>query len=1026
MLTLVCCDNCQVECKAHSQSDKCIEAGCCKWDVGCTSSDPELKGMVGAEGDSCKSIADCQEGFFCAVESWTGPPVGVGPGWCQPCDECEVDVDTIDGVGCERCGDGESACQTPDSYTNKCVPKTGDDDICASDTEEGKDCGYLGDYMTQGDPYAFTPCATGYFCNMDDGYYYYGNRGVCEKCTGCTSPPSVDGCYTCGLPFEGATECESQCGAQAMAGKADDNCIACPCGYELELVEHCKTKDADGKCTEFCEQGKDGNTCTQMVKSSDQKDWTSGEKTCLKIKNDCKCTKNGKNECTCSGSTDSNGNALTPDPASDCDCSGAKPVCLCTKDTPKCVGKCVPKGEARCPMTAASKCSGPVSKAACAKSDMTAEDACGTLNSNTTGSNTTGSSTDFCSCEDYQAGTCTNVLSLTSTTGDLAKWWMVQGYPKCCDFAGTGKSCSSGQACLPAQFIPRKDASMQTPAYMGDGAVTRKPLVLSSTRPTGFAGQSFEQKYRNFRSEAAIQRKEPFVPRSSWVQVCIDGLVHSNDCPSNMSNPKQPGANWFKPRFGHSVVVMSGVRVVVYGGFTCADADCLKYTALSDAWEVDLGLVQSNAEALMTLRELTPAGTAVGGVVAVSTGASNRVYVTGGSKTPYAFELLACRAGDVCNMSKSVPQALEAREIMVFESKMKSVTSTYWPAMSAHSAVANATTAIMFGGFIGNTLTSGTFTVTFSAPTGDNAFGQVKIAGGLPEARGYGAMNILGSESFLLVGGVKTQMNNSGIGSKRVALGDLWNYSFVTAKWSETQGVGNYTSNAFGASSNFISNGLFVFLAHGGISEEYVPGLSARKKFRNTAQDPYPYGPGVKQPTAEMKALLPETWVKSAKFDRWIRVKPKRWDVNCMSLKPLSNKQSDDYWRNYSAPYPWWIALKGEKSSPFKVSPCTWAPPTTEGSCAQQSDPETQLCTVQLPPSMVCEPTGRFMHSLTVSPFKSGKMAAVLYGGIDTYGRLLADTWLYDLTTFPQVNPLRFSVLIRTGLLSDCVREGMP
>ena len=140
-------------------------------------------------------------------------------------------------------------------------------------------------------------------------------------------------------------------------------------------------------------------------------------------------------------------------------------------------------------------------------------------------------------------------------------------------------------------------------------------------------------------------------------------------------------------------------------------------------------------------------------------------------------------------------------------------------------------------------------------------------------------------------------------------------------------------------------------------------------------------------------------------------MKPKRWDVNCMSLKPLSNKQSDDYWRNYSAPYPWWIALKGEKSSPFKVSPCTWAPPTTEGSCAQQSDPETQLCTVQLPPSMICEPTGRFMHTLTVSSFKSGKMAAVLYGGIDTYGRLLSDTWLYDLTTFPQVNPLRFSVL---------------
>jgi hypothetical protein len=42
------------------------------------------------------------------------------------------------------------------------------------------------------------------------------------------------------------------------------------------------------------------------------------------------------------------------------------------------------------------------------------------------------------------------------------------------------------------------------------------------------------------------------------------------------------------------------------------------------------------------------------------------------------------------------------------------------------------------------------------------------------------------------------------------------------------------------------------------------------------------------------------------------------------------------------------------------------------------------------------------MHSFTVSSFKGGKAAAVLYGGIDMYNQLLADAWLYDLTTFPQ------------------------
>jgi hypothetical protein len=862
----------------------------------------------------------------------------------------------------------------------KCLPNdpTGVTENAICDKYEWKDCD------------SQKKCHDGYFCAM---YSEYG--GTCMKCDRCTSPPNVDGCYSCGLqawaPL-GVQECSSQCGPQALQGKANDNCIACPCGYELELVEHCKEKNAAGNCESFCEEGKDvKGACTQMVPSSVQETWTTGEKACKIIKDDCKCTKDGKKECTCGGNK--------ADPKTDCDCddqNNRDPVCKCTKNKPKCVGKCVPIGTASCPMTASSTCTAPVPKASCAKAEMTAEGACLETDS--------GSNTSSCSCEAYRNNKCASVPSLTSTTRDLAKWWMVQAYPLCCDFAGTGKACSSGQACIPQQLYETE--SKQTNAHMGDGAFTRTPHVLSSTRPSGVLGQSFDEKFKNFRSAAVKQQKAPFVPRTSWVQVCIVGLIHNQNCPNLMSNPKQPGANWFKPRFGHSVVVMSGARVVLYGGFTCPDEACREYTALNDAWEIDLNLIQSTSEALMTLRELTPSGMAVGGVVAVSAGTSNLVYVTGGSNTPFAYTLLAG------NTSKSVPQALEMREIMVFESKMTSLASTHWPAISAHSAVANISTAIMFGGFIGNTMTSAVFTVTFSAPTGDDAFAQLKISGGLPEARGYSAMDILGSETFLLVGGVKTALNDSGIGSKRVALGDLWNYSFVTAKWSETQGVGNHTSNAFGASSTFVSNGLLFMFAHGGVSEAYVPGVSAGRRWRDTTNNPYPYGPGMNQPTAEFKVLLPETWVTNTKLNRWIRVKPQGWDVKCMSLKPLSSKEGDDYWRNYSAPYPWWISLGG--TQPFKVAPCTWALPTADASCAQNTDPETKQCTTQLPPSMICEPTGRFMHSLTVSSFKAGKMAAVLYGGIDMYNQLLADTWLYDLTTFPQVSPLNISVLGRT------------
>lgn len=131
------------------------------------------------------------------------------------------------------------------------------------------------------------------------------------------------------------------------------------------------------------------------------------------------------------------------------------------------------------------------------------------------------------------------------------------------------------------------------------------------------------------------------------------------------------------------------------------------------------------------------------------------------------------------------------------------------------------------------------------------------------------------------------------------------------------------------------------------------------------------------------QALIPESWVdEKGKFNRWIRIKQQKGNVKCMSLTPLCNTQGDDYWKCYSAPYPWWIDLG---SPVFNVKPCSWESPTKLGSCAKNSDPETKLCTIKLPPSMTCEPTGRFMHTLTASNFKNGKMAAILYGGMCVY-----------------------------------------
>ena len=526
-----------------------------------------------------------------------------------------------------------------DSYFQ---PAGGDDVACESqDSGGGSECGYIippvsnttweptsgGGGMSSSaaghPPVKFTACNPGYFCSMEacnPGYFcsmdkclssfptHCDNwRGTCQKCTDCTTTPDANGCGTCGLSGQGTDECIQECSdGKATASAPDDNCIACPCGYELDLVEHCKKKDADGECEEWCDSDRDeSRTCMSLVPAKDRKkDWTSNENTCKIIKSDCVCTKNGpKKECTCSGeyendhdgdktplgliwkevadssSQPATGTEITnpelaaaleatrnfnkttwkdfkennvafdswikvpavgenpvyftphakmkvPDPLSDCNCTDLdKPVCLCTKDKPKCFGKCVKTGEAICPMTEFSACAASTPKAACAKSEMTAQDVCLAPISDPVPSNLTNNNTatdeSSCSCNSYKTGSCTDVHSLTSKTKNLANWWMVQGYPLCCDFAGTGKPCSSGQTCLTPQYASKtvKDASRRSKTYLGDGAATRRPQVLPSNRPVGIEGSTFEEKRLHFIRFSQTQRLSPFLPRTSWVQV---------------------------------------------------------------------------------------------------------------------------------------------------------------------------------------------------------------------------------------------------------------------------------------------------------------------------------------------------------------------------------------------------------------------------------------------------------------------------------------------------------------------------
>lgn len=210
-----------------------------------------------------------------------------------------------------------STCKLDEAYDAKCISEGKDSDLCEGGGGGGGNCGWMlqpeecSVNLLEG----FCKCPAGQFCNMES---YFSGTGNCELCKECTSTPDAESCYTCGLPWEGADQCFEQCSKPGALtqGAREDNCIACPCGFELELIDHCKTMDSNGACTAWCDTSKDADgMCTQIVEKKFRN--KPGAK--------CKTMKATKAEATVAGD-------------------------FYTSEKPRCVGKCVPIGQATCPM----------------------------------------------------------------------------------------------------------------------------------------------------------------------------------------------------------------------------------------------------------------------------------------------------------------------------------------------------------------------------------------------------------------------------------------------------------------------------------------------------------------------------------------------------------------------------------------------------------------------------------------------------------------------------------------------------
>lgn len=617
-----------------------------------------------------------------------------------------------------------------------------------------------------------------------------------------------------------------------------------------------------------------------------------------------------------------------------------------------------------------------------------------------------------CGCANYTAGTCSQVEMRDFKSSKLQAWTMLMSSPVCCNYNDTAKSCTS-RVCRTSVGNPPT-----THAYLGQGTGTKMPYLKPSNRPVFDNGQRTWTQMRNLFENNLNRSKANYVPRSGWLQLCINGLHHVNECQFFQANAKKPGANWFFPRFGHATAAVSGSRVLVYGGFGCLRATpippavpqtCVEYYSFSDLWEIVLGDVGSVGDTTATVkyeyvlvRELSPLLSPMGGGMAVPLyRESHRMFVIGGANKSIASMILSG------STREATGESFMARELRVRDRIVDGQQASVVPSITGHSVVANESQAILFGGFVSNAITSGVFSYDLDKASADTAFGTVKIQGGQPEFRAFGHLTVLNAEQLMLLGGMYTAVNDSGVGLKRVGYSDAWTYNLVNRRWTEVDlaSNGQVQPTAFEAGyQTIMGDDEIFFLAHGGVTVEYMPGLSTNMRIGSRARNPYPPYPR-RAPTNDFRVLVPESWVVGTNMTRWMRIRPRLQKPECISAQPLCNSGSaattDPYWSCVPTPLPWWTQVKE------RVSPCTWIktqylPPANDAACARQIDPETRSCVLPLPPAMTCEPPPRFMHTVTAGKLMGGKDAAVVYGGVSSTGELLSDMWMYPLyDTFP-------------------------
>ena len=380
-------------------------------------------------------------------------------------------------------------------------------------------------------------------------------------------------------------------------------------------------------------------------------------------------------------------------------------------------------------------------------------------------------------------------------------YWAPTTVVPCCDMGGAGKSCGE-KVCYTSQ-----QAHSSSTIVMGGGTATKMPSILPTTRPAMSSLTDFERYLTHTQANSS-----KFASRAPFLQICPGG--------SATCSPTVFDLSWIPARFGHATAAVSKSKLLIYGGIGCATYStsgssqvCVALTSpLNDLWMLDLQKALKGFSPF-TLVEINPSGQGrVGLSMYASLASGYQAYTIGGLSSQ--FLPLALIGNYSLTTSISDPMTIDALEYLVG----KRVSYTMSGAVhSFFSQVSNSTHAILFGGFVQNSLSNSIYTVDVSSSSLSQALSNLPVLAEGPPSRSYAGLASLNEYTLVMMGGTQNQKG----------LNDLWKFDLFSRSWTNVdQSLKSEVKTYFAFTTFQANQTATVLVSHGGILNNFKPGLT--------------------------------------------------------------------------------------------------------------------------------------------------------------------------------------------------------